>query len=506
MSGLDRSRVREGGDAGPNSPSMSQPCEQSSMAMSPSMPAVKAMQPPYVNGITDRARGEYYGLDGMLLAYQGQGQRFGIGQNGRGLPLGLPFHPGLIQDQMRGPMGDPRIWTDMGATIGPQFSQPLSNRPNPGPTGTQQQKVDVPPSAGIRTQLDSMYTRYPSYGLPQVKGNRGLQPQEHQQQQQQPQPQPHWLDARPMLDQKSNGGIMSGALFEGFGRNGWLQPSTSGRQAPQPPQRSSRPSVEIPKSLKRVVEESDPKKVPEKVEKQEEEEEEVEKEGVPSEEEGEEEEEEGEEEEEVATVAINKDLEPLSSLERLGLKPGRRVTIRAKDWAGEVVWAKLGRDPWWPAQVLDESDSFIPDDADAPRLGAVPVRFFGTYDFAWMESQRSLNPFNVSFSQRISDTNTNEFNTGVNEALEFQHSGTLPQGFADAMEEEEPVVEPRGKSKKTGKRRHEGPEDLEGKPSVKRRVKVMRALGLAPPEDSPYAHVPAINPNLLLLASKSGMS
>ena len=41
-------------------------------------------------------------------------------------------------------------------------------------------------------------------------------------------------------------------------------------------------------------------------------------------------------------------------------------------------------------QVLALEDPFIPPDMDAPRRGAVPVRFFGTYNFCWIESQRSL--------------------------------------------------------------------------------------------------------------------
>jgi hypothetical protein len=40
--------------------------------------------------------------------------------------------------------------------------------------------------------------------------------------------------------------------------------------------------------------------------------------------------------------------------------------------------------------VLAPDDAFIPPDMEAPRRGAVPVRFFGTYNFCWIESQRSL--------------------------------------------------------------------------------------------------------------------
>ena len=51
---------------------------------------------------------------------------------------------------------------------------------------------------------------------------------------------------------------------------------------------------------------------------------------------------------------------------------------QAKGDSGKVVWAKMGKFPWWPAQVLAEKDPFIPKkDAEPPRRGAVPVRFFG---------------------------------------------------------------------------------------------------------------------------------
>lgn len=43
--------------------------------------------------------------------------------------------------------------------------------------------------------------------------------------------------------------------------------------------------------------------------------------------------------------------------------------------------------------MLDESDPWIPRDAEPPRHGAIPVRFFGTYDFAWIESHRAICPY-----------------------------------------------------------------------------------------------------------------
>lgn len=46
-------------------------------------------------------------------------------------------------------------------------------------------------------------------------------------------------------------------------------------------------------------------------------------------------------------------------------------------------------------QVLMIDDPWIPPDMEIPRRGAVPVRFFGTYNFTWIESQRNLMPFDL---------------------------------------------------------------------------------------------------------------
>lgn len=43
--------------------------------------------------------------------------------------------------------------------------------------------------------------------------------------------------------------------------------------------------------------------------------------------------------------------------------------------------------------MLAPGDPWIPADMEMPRRGAVPVRFFGTYNFCWIESQRALAPF-----------------------------------------------------------------------------------------------------------------
>lgn len=58
---------------------------------------------------------------------------------------------------------------------------------------------------------------------------------------------------------------------------------------------------------------------------------------------------------------------------------------------GQTIWAKVGAYPWWPAKVLTPGvDVSFPADEQPPRPNAVPVRFFGTHDFAWIGSKRAM--------------------------------------------------------------------------------------------------------------------
>lgn len=72
--------------------------------------------------------------------------------------------------------------------------------------------------------------------------------------------------------------------------------------------------------------------------------------------------------------------------EELTEKPLERV-----DPGGRIVWAKLGAYPWWPAKVLTRGrDLSFPPLEEPPRPNAIPVRFFGTYDFSWLGSKRAV--------------------------------------------------------------------------------------------------------------------
>lgn len=69
--------------------------------------------------------------------------------------------------------------------------------------------------------------------------------------------------------------------------------------------------------------------------------------------------------------------------------------------------------------MLEEDDPYIPAGSEAPRRGAVPVRFFGTYDFAWIESQRVLQPFEDGFAEKSCQPDEDGFAASVQEAQQF---------------------------------------------------------------------------------------
>jgi len=51
--------------------------------------------------------------------------------------------------------------------------------------------------------------------------------------------------------------------------------------------------------------------------------------------------------------------------------------------AGDLVWIKLDRVPWWPAKVLSEEEMrAVPQLADqaVEHNGFLPCKFFGNYD------------------------------------------------------------------------------------------------------------------------------
>ena len=86
--------------------------------------------------------------------------------------------------------------------------------------------------------------------------------------------------------------------------------------------------------------------------------------------------------------------------------------------------SSLSEQPWdimvTSLQVLNISDSYIPEGEEPPRLGAVPVRFFGTYAFSWIESKRAIEPFDDEHMEHAANSRQPQFQRGVSEAKHFQ--------------------------------------------------------------------------------------
>eukprot|EP00850_Spirogloea_muscicola_P015060 SM000112S24002 [mRNA] locus=s112:332530:334805:+ [translate_table: standard] len=183
----------------------------------------------------------------------------------------------------------------------------------------------------------------------------------------------------------------------------------------------------------------------------------------------------------------------------------------ARDLVGKAIWAKLGRFPWWPAQVVDGAmaDAGLRKEQTSDR--EVLVRFFGTYDYAWVDAVACISELHVKFADR-SKSKKKSFQVGIDEALEFSKTGKLPSrwegnssnGLQPGLlthggDSEDPTGEHdegdrvgaiSQRSKRKGWMKGAAREQ-EKVPALnqrqERRQRIMRQLGLSPPAGSPFA-------------------
>jgi len=181
---------------------------------------------------------------------------------------------------------------------------------------------------------------------------------------------------------------------------------------------------------------------------------------------------------------------------------------------GDLVWAKYARFPWWPAQIINER-AVQPGKGGPRRTNAdVLVRFFGTYDYGWVDPSVGLSEFDVKLQER-SKIKKKALQKGVEEALEFRRTGKLPDAFTVAamIEQEEPKTpnesqsngvqengtgqestpeddgteQRRAARKRKPKVLYEEEERVQRKPERRlRRLRIMRQLGLTAPAGSPF--------------------
>eukprot|EP00793_Prasinoderma_coloniale_P005143 PRCOL_00000904-RA len=103
--------------------------------------------------------------------------------------------------------------------------------------------------------------------------------------------------------------------------------------------------------------------------------------------------------------------------------------------AGDAVWIKIERTPWWPAKVLsDEEMREVPQlaEAAADHEGYVPCKFFGNYDYLWAPVGSTIRPFrNAQTQELLKQAPATKRHTAIQEALKYELAtvgGSAPAG------------------------------------------------------------------------------
>lgn len=185
-----------------------------------------------------------------------------------------------------------------------------------------------------------------------------------------------------------------------------------------------------------------------------------------------------------------------------------------RDLVGCCMWAKLGRFPWWPAQVLDASRADAGLQRERPSETDVLVRFFGTHDFAWVEPTSCLSDISVNYAER-SRQRKKLFAKGLEEAEAFRRNGILPPNWnvvdSDLVSHDQGVSYDQNEADAVGgvKRSHSGNKGRRTRRKTKasnvskkmaaaqkqeekhisRRIRIMVYLGLCPPPGSPFNNI-----------------
>ncbi|GAQ89217.1 hypothetical protein KFL_004990020 [Klebsormidium nitens] len=183
-------------------------------------------------------------------------------------------------------------------------------------------------------------------------------------------------------------------------------------------------------------------------------------------------------------------------------------TRSAEELANQVVWAKLSTYPWWPAQIVDPSSVHARFTEGRKSDNEVLARFFGTYDYGWVDRRTNVSDLDHKFKDRQKLTKKKQFLKALEEAEECRKTGALPEAWTAPFEEPEAEEEmhieeppeanghveeaspPEAMAAKERKRKGKA-HAVEDKPKAERRarqLRVMRHLGLVPPEGSPFTH------------------
>ena len=71
--------------------------------------------------------------------------------------------------------------------------------------------------------------------------------------------------------------------------------------------------------------------------------------------------------------------------------------------------ASVNRYPWWPALILERTDSRIPPQEKRSTNSATPVLFFGTAEFSWIDSTRNVSPWETEHDTRSAKDDSPDF-------------------------------------------------------------------------------------------------
>lgn len=98
---------------------------------------------------------------------------------------------------------------------------------------------------------------------------------------------------------------------------------------------------------------------------------------------------------------------------------------------GDLIWAKITGHSMWPAFVMDEPHANACDGLEpATREGSIPLQFFGSYDYARINSKQIM-PFYRGFQRNLQSKNrTLVFLRALREAWRYLKELKLPEAMS----------------------------------------------------------------------------
>eukprot|EP01018_Ginkgo_biloba_P029693 Gb_27018 [translate_table: standard] len=187
---------------------------------------------------------------------------------------------------------------------------------------------------------------------------------------------------------------------------------------------------------------------------------------------------------------------------------------------GYMLWAKMNRSSWWPAQIVDERTVSEKNIVNQKIKGGVLIRFYGSYDFAWVDPLADLSQFEESFKEpncnplrvfqkaleevllqnKLKNTCKEQDGRSGDPITPPQHDQSDEKHAGKATSCKRPkatsckrpkVNEPdQSRSQKRQKEKISSTEEeivIDGSGQKVRQMRVMRRLGLAAPPGSPFS-------------------